>query len=141
MLNVPDFKVGDSLTLQKIVTDTDTALNYGSGQLENLLSTPSLVALMIEASVKLLDRKLPEGYITVGKMAQVVHEKPSLLGDTVSVKVEITGFDGSRIQILMTAYDEFGQIGVGSHERYIVNKASLLKRAAEREEYISRSDY
>jgi len=141
MLNVPDFKVGDSLTLQKIVTDTDTALNYGSGQLENLLSTPSLVALMIEASVKLLDPKLPEGFITVGKMAQVVHEKPSLLGDTVSVKVEVTGFDGSRVQILMTAYDEFGQIGVGSHERYAVNKASLLKRAAEREEYISRADY
>ncbi len=140
-MNIPNFKIGDSLTLQKVVTDTDTALNYGSGQLENLLSTPSLVALMIEASVKLLDSKLEEGYISVGKMAQVVHEKPSLLGDTVSVKVEITGFDGSRIQILMTAYDEFGQIGVGSHERYVVNKASLLKRAAEREDYISRADY
>lgn len=141
MLNIPEFKLGDTLTLQKLVTDADTALNYGSGQLENLLSTPSLVALMIEASVKLLDPKLPDGYITVGKMAQVVHEKPSLLGDTVSVKVEITHFDGTRIQLIMTAFDEFGQIGVGSHERYIVNKASLLKRASEREEVLSRGDY
>lgn len=141
MINLPIYQVGESLTLQKLITDADTALNYGSGQLENLLSTPSLVALMIDASVKLLDGKLPEGFITVGKMAQVVHEKPSMLGDTVSVKVEVTSFDGSRVQLIMTAYDEYGQIGVGSHERYVVNKGSLLKRAAEREEYLSRADY
>ncbi len=65
MIQTPNFKVGESFTIQKHVTEADTALNYGSGQLENLFATPSLVAMMIEASARLLDQQLPEGFITV----------------------------------------------------------------------------
>jgi len=136
MLEIVRIDVGTSLTIQKKVKHEDTALHYGSGKLDTLLATPSLVALMIEAAVKAIDEKLPEGFITVGKMTKVVHEKPTMLDATVSVKIEVKDFDGEKIILDMAAYDEVGLIGRGTHERVIVNKNALLKRAQERAEKI-----
>ncbi|QEK11748.1 hypothetical protein FQB35_04855 [Crassaminicella thermophila] len=141
MLNTPKIQVNSSLTIQRKVTEEDTALNYGSGKLEKLFATPKLVALMIEVSVKLIDDKLPEGFITVGKMAEVVHEKPTILGQTVSIKVEVKRFDGNKILLDMVAFDEVGIIGRGTHERIIVNKKALLERANKRAEKLANKDF
>ncbi len=141
MMEIPNIKVNSSLKIQKKVSKEDTALNYGSGKLENLLATPSLVALMIEASVKLIDDNLPDGIITVGKMAQVIHEKPTFLGETVTLKVEIKSYDKSKILLEMVAYDEIGIIGTGIHERIIVNKDSLIKRANKRASDLENKNY
>lgn len=141
MIEVPKVKVGSNITIQRVVREEDTALNYGSGKLEKLFATPSLVALMIEASVKLIDDKLPEGFITVGKIAKVVHEKATILGETVSVKVEVREFDGNNIILEMIAYDEIGTIGRGTHQRIVVNKKSLLEKATERAAKLQNMDF
>ncbi|TCO75180.1 thioesterase family protein [Marinisporobacter balticus] len=141
MLNAPKIELNSSLTIQRKVTKEDTALNYGSGQLEKLFATPRLTALMIEASVKLIDHELPKGFITVGKMAKVVHEKTTILGETISVKVEIKSYDGNKILLDMVAFDEIGVIGRGTHERIIVNKKSLLERANARAEKLKNKDF
>lgn len=141
MLELPKIQKGAFIVIQKEIKEEDTALNYGSGRLENLLATPSLVALMIEGAVKMVDDKLPEGIITVGKMIQIEHEKPTGLGATVSVKVEVKSFDGVKIVFDMTAYDEIGRVGSGSHERWIVNKNALLQRATERADKLKNKDF
>ncbi|MGB3368065.1 MAG: hypothetical protein WBA54_11280 [Acidaminobacteraceae bacterium] len=133
MLNMPNIKIGESITIQKKVTESDTAINYGSGKLDNLFATPSLVALMIEASTALLDEGLEEGFITVGKSVQVNHEKPTILGQTISLKVTIKEYKSNLIKIDMEAFDEIGKIGSGHHERMVVNKDKLLEKASLRE--------
>ncbi|QZY53663.1 thioesterase family protein [Crassaminicella profunda] len=141
MIKAPKVEVNDSLTIQRKVTHEDTALNYGSGKLEKLFATPRLVALMIAASVKLIDEKLPEGFITIGKRTETIHEKPTVLGQTVSVKVTIKSYDGNKILLEMVAFDEIGTIGRGTHERMIVNKKSLLNRANKRAEKLKNKDF
>lgn len=141
MIEIPSIEIGTSITIQKKIVEEDTALNYGSGKLETLLATPSLVALMIEAAVNTVDHKLPEGMITVGRAMEIVHEKPTGIGATVSVKVEVKDFDGVKILFEMTAYDEIGVIGRGSHERIIVNKDALLERASLRAEKLKNMDF
>lgn len=141
MMSIPRIAVGGNITVQRTVKKEDTALNYGSGKLDKLFATPSLVALMIEASVKLLDDTLPEGFITVGKQVEIIHEKPTQLDGTVSVKVEVKDYDGSDIDIEMTAYDEIGIIGRGSHQRIVVNKKSLMKKAEKRSEKLENMDF
>lgn len=133
MLSMPNIKMGESITIQKKVTESDTAINYGSGQLDNLFATPSLVALMIEASTELLDERLEDGFITVGKSVQVDHEKPTILGQTISLKVTIKEYKANMIKIDMEAFDEIGKIGSGYHERIVVNKSKLLEKASLRE--------
>lgn len=141
MIEAPKIEVGDSLTVQKVVNEHDTGLNYGTGKLNEFFAMPSLLALMIEASTKLLDDDLPEGFVTVGYQACITHEMPSMIGDTISVKVEIKNYDGNKIDLDMIAYDEIGIIGKGSHTRAVVNKTSLMKRAEMREQKLKTLDY
>lgn len=126
------FKKGESMTIQKRVTEDDTTLLYGSGSIEKLLSTPSLVALMQEASYRLLDRELPEGIITVSKEASVRHSKPTPLGSVVSIKVTIQDVATDELTLRMEAFDESGMIGTGTHTRAFVSHQNLLNRASSR---------
>ncbi len=64
-----------------------------------------------------------------------------MIGETVSVKVEVKKFDGNRVELEMLAYDEVGIVGKGTHVRAVVNKNSLIKRAEKREERLSSLDF
>ena len=141
MLDIPKIEVGSNITIQKTVHKDDTGLKYGSGQLDTLFATPSLVALMIEGAVQLLDKKLPEGFITICKKAEVTHEDTTILGETVSVHVEIEKVNGNQVKFKMTAYDEVGLIGTGTNERVIVNKKALLEKANKRAEKLENLDF
>jgi predicted thioesterase len=133
-MRFPGIIIGDTLTIQKTVTENDTTDNFWTTHIENLFSTPSLVAMMQEAAVRLIDEKLPEGFISVGKSAEVTHEQPTVLGARLSLKVEIKSFDGYHVRLKMLAYDDSGIVGRGSHVRSIVNerwmKVKVQKRIA-----------
>jgi len=128
----PEYQVGDTITIQKRITDDDAALTYGSGELDNMLATPSLVALMIEASSKLVDSRLQNEYTSAGLEVSVRHLNPSPIGNTVSMKVTIREIEGNHIRLDMEAYDEMGIIGTGTHERVIVNRAGMKAKAVSR---------
>lgn len=134
MDKVPTLRVavGDRIVIQRAVRMEHTAANYGSGQLGDLLATPGLVGFMIEAAVELIDPKLPKGFRSVGIMAQVEHTKPTLLGATVSVEMEVREFDGEKVLLAMKAFDEIGEIGNGLHRRAIVNREALHLKAERR---------
>ena len=77
-------KVGLSKTVQKTITEAQT-LVFGRGALKELLATPSLTALMIEAAISTVDPVLPEGYVTIGKSSSVSYQNPTMIGMTVTV--------------------------------------------------------
>jgi len=141
MTEFKKFKVGASKTIQKVVKESDTALSYGSGKLEKLFATPSLVALMLEACYELVDEDLPEGFITVSKSAKVDHIAPTTLGETVTVKVTILEASKVYIKFKMEAFDEVGIIGYGEHVRAVVQKDGLLERASVRERALENKNY
>lgn len=129
---LPELKVGISKSVQKVITRDDTALNFGSGALKNLLATPTLVALMIEASVNLIDPLLPENYITIGKTLEIEHENPTKEGMMVTVTAKLMEINDNRLSLEIIAYDELGEIGRGYHERHIVKYDILMKKVDER---------
>jgi predicted thioesterase len=131
-MRISELKSGMSKSVQKVITKEDTALNFGSGALTNLLATPTLVALMIEASVKLIDPLLPEGYITIGRTMEIEHEHPTKEGVTVTVTAKLLEINESRLSLEIIAFDELGRIGSGYHERQIVNNDILMSKVEER---------
>ena len=133
MLKMPKFEIRESITIQKTVTEEDTAVNYGNPELERFFATPSLVALMIEASTKLIDDKLDEGLITIGKEIHVTHEKPTMIGQTLTIRVTVKDRIENTLKLEMEAFDELGPIGKGYFDRVIVNKRALLRKAHARE--------
>lgn len=128
----PNLNIGDKKIIQLTVNREDTALNYGSGKLENLFASPKLLALMIEAASKLIDPKLETNYISVGKNSNIEHLAPTILGQTITLEVIISEYVYPKISLKMRAYDEIGLIGKGTHSRYIVDKLLLLENAYDR---------
>jgi len=131
-MKFPGIIIGDTLTIQKTVSESDTSGNFLPADVEDLFSTPALVAMMMEASVKLVDERLPDGFISVGKSAEVTHDYPTVLGANITVKVEIKSFDGYHVDLKMTARDESGVIGRGTHTRSIVNKRWMQMKVQKR---------
>lgn len=131
-MKFPGILVGDSHSITRTVEQSDTAGNYWDSDVGQLLSTPSIVSMMMEASARMVHPKLPDGFISVGKSAEVVHEHPSVVGAVVSMTVSIESFDGYHIGIAMEAHDNNGLIARGAHVRSIVNAHWLQVKISNR---------
>ena len=75
---------GLSKICRKEMGSADTLPSKGAaGVLDFLISTPAILAMVIEASRDMLDPLLPEGYITVGKSIRLSHERPTMVGESI----------------------------------------------------------
>ena len=52
------------------------------------------------------------------------------LGMKVWAESEVTLVDGKRIELTVTAYDEKGLIGKGTHERFLITDERFLSKTA-----------
>ena len=120
--------IGLKGTAEADVTAENTARTMGSGSLE-VFATPAMCCLMEKAASDLMDRLLDGGRTTVGISLQIAHSAPTPVGMHVRAEAEITAVDGRRISFRVTASDDSGEIGSGTHERFIVYRDRFQERA------------
>ena len=106
----------------------DTALEVGSGSLL-VYATPCMVALMEGAACEAIAPALSEDQTTVGISLDIAHLSATPVGLEVRAEAEVTAVDGKVITFSVTAYDEAGKIGEGTHKRCIVNPQRFLDKA------------
>ncbi len=132
MLDLENYlAVGQNALTRKVVQHSDTADNY-SNDLKNLLATPKLIHMAIDASISAIDPYLPDEYVSVGVSINFVHTAPTSLGMTVTVRASIVAIEEHDLIIELRAWDEQGDIGHGTHKRAVVLKEDVLKKAEER---------
>ena len=105
----------------------DTAYEVGSGSLL-VYATPCMVALMEGAACDAIADALPEDMTSVGTQLNISHLSATPVGLEVRAEAVITEVDGKTITFEVTAYDEAGKIGEGTHKRAIVNTQRFLDR-------------
>ena len=110
------------------VTAANTARAMGSGCLE-VFATPAMCCLMEQAASELMDSLLEEGSTSVGTALNVAHTAATPVGMQVRAVAEITGVEGRKISFKVTAFDAAGEIGSGTHERFIVFKEKFQQKA------------
>ena len=120
-------KPGLTFTLEKVVTADDTASKYGSGLLE-VFATPAMIALMEKTSMELVSPFLSEGQNTVGTEVSIKHFKATSVGSKVQCKACLTKFEGRRLVFEVSARDEEGEIGLGTHTRYIIDNEIFMSK-------------
>jgi predicted thioesterase len=103
-----------------------------SGILDYLISTPAIMAMIIDASSNLLDPLVPSDYITVGKMIELDHQKPTIIDGDITIILTVTKVEGDRIFLDIVGHDAIGQVCQGKYERVIVNKNTLIDSANRR---------
>lgn len=68
----------------------------------------------------------------MGTHMDITHDAPTPVGVKVWAEAEVTAVDGRRVTFAVTAYDEKGPIGKGTHERVIIRADKFLAKANEK---------
>ena len=122
-----EITVGMTGTVSTAVEREDTALEVGSGSLL-VYATPCMVALMEGAACEAIAPALPEEKTSVGIALNISHLAATPVGMEVRAEAEVTEVDGNTITFTVTAYDEKGKIGEGTHKRAIVTAQRFLDK-------------
>ena len=96
--------VGAVGTASTVVTPENTAAAVGSGA-------------------------LPEGQSSVGTKLDVSHDAATPVGMHVTAKAELVEVDRRRLVFRVTAEDDVGPIGQGTHERFLIMADKFLAKA------------
>ena len=110
------------------VVHENTAAAMGSGMLE-VFATPAMVALMEKAACTSVAPYLEEGCGTVGTELNIKHVAATPVGMMVTCESELVEIDGRRLVFTVTATDEKGLIGQGTHERFIIQNEKFQSKA------------
>ncbi len=109
------------------VKEENTAKAVGSGTLE-VFATPQMINLMEKCACFGLEPYMEPGKTTVGTMLNVSHVSATPVGLKVWCESELTAIDGRRLAFKVTAYDEKGIIGEGTHERCIIDAQRFMQK-------------
>lgn len=111
-----------------VVEREDTAAAIGSGLLL-VYATPCMVALMEGAACEAIASALSEEKSSVGTALNITHISATPVGLEVRAEAVVTKVEGNTIYFNVTAYDEKGKIGEGTHTRVVVTAQKFLDRA------------
>lgn len=123
-----EIKSGIKNKTELTVTEKDTALAYGSGNLE-VFATPAMAALMENTAMNSVAPYLEQGEETVGTLLNIKHLSATPIGCNVFCESELVEVDGRRLVFKISAYDSKGLIGEGTHERFIVSAEKFMNKA------------
>lgn len=122
-----EITVGMTGSVGTSVEREDTALDVGSGSLL-VYATPCMVALMEGAACEAIAEAIPEDKTTVGIELNITHSAATPVGMDVRAEAEVTAVEGNIITFSVTAFDESGKIGEGTHKRAIVTTQRFLDK-------------
>ena len=116
---------GEASTL---VEREDTAAEVGSGSLL-VYATPCMVALMEGAACEAITQALGDTQSSVGISLSIEHLSATPVGLEVRAEAEVIAVEGKIVTFALTAYDEAGKIGEGTHKRCVVSTQKFLDKA------------
>jgi fluoroacetyl-CoA thioesterase len=126
-----ELKPGLSAEVSEFVTEQLTAVSVRSG-LVSAYATPSMLALMENASVTAIQKSLSKGQTSVGVEVTVKHLAATPVGVRVRARAEVLAIDGRRVTFKVEAWDPQEKIGEGTHARVIVDAARFKDKVEQK---------
>ena len=126
-MNIMTLAAGICSRQERIVTDTITAKEIGSGELP-VLATPYLIALAEETAWRSVAEYLEEGQGTVGTRVEFSHVSATPVSMKIWCESTLTEVDRRRLVFSIKVFDECGLIGEGTHERFIIDNGRFMEK-------------
>jgi fluoroacetyl-CoA thioesterase len=92
-----------------------------------VISTPSLVSIIEGACRRAVLAHLPAGHDTVGTHVCVSHEGVALVGQSISVRCELTEVKGRHLLFAVSVDGPSGAVSRGTHRRAIVDPSRFAR--------------
>ena len=122
-----------SARLTVAASDLANTLNLEPGDaFPPVFATSRMVGLMEVAAARILRPHLSEGEASVGVSVEVVHSAATPPGGTVTATAKFVGREGKLFLFDVSAVDDAGEIGRGTHKRAVVTTERLVARASQR---------
>ncbi len=129
----PDLDSTASATLTVGPGDLANVLNFEPGDsFPAVFATSRMVGLMEVAAARILGPHLGEGEASVGVSVGVVHTAATPPGIPVTATAKFVGREGKLFLFEVSAADNAGEIGRGTHKRAVVSVERLLAGASRR---------
>lgn len=123
--------IGNTGTAKTVVTPEKLAVSVGSGSLK-VFATPMMAALMEAAACEAIAPFLEEGETTVGTELNIQHTAATPEGLEVTAEAELLSANGRELIFRVSAHDSVGEIGSGTHKRFVVYSEKFQAKAEKR---------
>ncbi len=120
--------IGTKGTFEAHVEQQDLANVFKDATLPPILATPVMIKFMENAALRAIAPYLEENEAALGTSVNVRHVAATPMGRFVRVEAEVTDVDGARIVFAVRAKDADEEIGVGTHERKVVDVVRFARR-------------
>ena len=111
-----------------VVTPDHLANRFKDAMLPPVLATPVMIMIMENAALNAIKPYLDASESAVGTRVNVKHLAATPVGRRVTGEAEVTRVGGRRIEFRIRATDGTEEIGIGTHERMLID----LERFSER---------
>ena len=123
-----EINIGSKGSASLTVTADRLAVNVGSGSLE-VLATPVMIMLMEKAACEAVAQYMESDETTVGTQMNADHLAATPEGMSVTAEAVVTAVNGREICFEVSASDEAGLIGKGTHKRFLVFGERFTEKA------------
>ncbi len=120
--------VGAAGSFSLVVTPEHLASRFKDVTLPPVLATPIMIMVMENAALNAIKPYLDTGESVLGTHVDVRHLAPTPVGQRVTGEAIVTKVDGRRIEFSIRAINGNDEIGVGTHERVVLQLSKLFER-------------
>jgi len=113
-----------------VVATEHLANRFKDAMLPPVLSTPVMIMIMENAALNAMKPYFEGSETAVGSRVDVRHLAATPVGRLVTGEAEVTRVDGRRVEFTIRARDGEEEIGVGTHERIVIDLAKFNERLA-----------
>jgi fluoroacetyl-CoA thioesterase len=120
--------VGAAGSYSLVVASEHLASRFKDATLPPVLATPIMIMVMENAALNAIKPYLDAGESALGTRVDVRHLAATPAGRRVTGEAKVTSVDGRRIEFSVRAADGNEEIGVGTHERVVIELTRLSER-------------
>lgn len=120
--------IGTKGEFSLVVRPEHLANRFKDTMLPPVLATPVMIMIMENAALNAIKPYFDPGETAVGSRVDVLHVAATPVGRTVTGQAEVVKVDGRRIEFKVRAVDAGEEIGLGNHERMVIDFARFTDR-------------
>jgi predicted thioesterase len=115
---------------EALVAPEDLANSFKDPTLPPVLATPVMIKFMENAALYAIAPYFEANETAIGTAVCVRHLAATPVGRRIRAEAEVTQVDGRRVSFTVKAYDDEREIGVGTHERVVIDATRFAQRLA-----------
>ena len=120
--------IGTKGEFSLLVRPEHLANRFKDAMLPPVLATPVMIMIMENAALNAIKPYFDAGETAVGSRVDVLHLAATPAGRTVTGEAEVVKVDGRRLEFKVRARDAGEEIGIGTHERMVIDVVRFTDR-------------